>query len=696
MSDHYESMTREELIAALRRVESAPEESGAGKARRDYGRDPGRAHVNQPTLSPPFLHESRNRHVDPYDCAPVGYVTLDPHGTIREINQTGSRLFGLDKSELVGRPLAAHVAPADRSKFQEHLRRCRAQGSPIVSEVQLETAEGQAVPTQMTSSGTEDPSGNGELYPTVIIDLTERKAAEKEIRAGAERLQLAQAAGGVGIWEFNLETGELQWSEEKSRLFGIPHRPDLISYETWKKMIHPDDRGRIEALVQGKSRENDFEYRIVRPDGQVRWIVSRGRALSDASSSRMVGVTLDITESKQIQARLQELNEALAERTREAEERSAQLGAVAAQLTQAENRERRRLALLLHDGLQQLLIALRMKIALIKHQPRSHSVESLLAQSGKLLDEAITASRSLSVELSPPMLYDSGLPAALEWLAEQMQEKHALQVSVQTSDEPEEEDIRIFLFQCVRELLFNVVKHAESRRAEVSMSRLGDDQIQIVVRDFGKGLDPSTVFQSRESFGLLSIRERLNWLGGRFEIETAPGAGTRAILVAPVRKPRVQQGGDKIDKWLSQPPKLAGPRPSGSSIRILVVDDHAVVRQGLTSLLEGEPDLKIVAQASDGQTAVNCAKTLPVDVVLMDFSMPGMNGAETTRRIHEVKPNLPVIGMSVYEEQSIAEAMRKAGAAAFFRKDDPSEGLVSAIRSLCRTSVGAEKMNVSA
>ena len=383
---------------------------------------------------------------------------------------------------------------------------------------------------------------------------------------------------------------------------------------------------------------------------------------------------------------LQELNEALLERTQEAEQRTRQLRALANQLTQTENRERRRLALLLHDHLQQLLIASRMKLGAMKLQIKTPGPSKLVVQAAELVDEAIHASRSLSVELSPPMLYDAGLVASLEWLAQQMQEKHGLQVQVESTDEPEDEDIRIFLFQCVRELLLNTVKHAQTQQAEVSMGRLDEEHISIRVSDKGCGFDLSKLdarWSKGESFGLLSIRERLDLMGGNLEMRSSPGHGTEMTLISPVRKPRT--GPVAVDQWLAHP-DTAPPVEAGPPIRILIADDHPIVRQGLASLLEHEPEFKIVAQASDAQTAVETACSLSVDVVLMDFSMPRVNGAEATRRIHEVKPDLPVIGMSVFAEQSVADSMRQAGAVAFFRKDAPCEQLVTAIRAYAKRS----------
>lgn len=233
------------------------------------------------------------------------------------------------------------------------------------------------------------------------------------------------------------------------------------------------------------------------------------------------------------------LNRQLLARTQEAEERSRQLHQLAVQLTQAENRERRRLALALHDGLQQLLIAARMKLGALEHKLKGDPNCTLAQRSLELIDEAITASRSLSVELSPPMLYEAGLAATLDWLSRHMEEKHGLQVEVHSNVEPQDHDINVFLFQCIRELLLNIVKHAEVLTARIIMRKTEDDRVTISVSDEGCGFDLNALqsrLSSSESFGLRSIHERMKLLGGRCEIDTAPGEGTRVVLIAPLRR----------------------------------------------------------------------------------------------------------------------------------------------------------------
>ncbi len=128
-------------------------------------------------------------------------------------------------------------------------------------------------------------------------------------------------------------------------------------------------------------------------------------------------------------------------------------------------------------------------------------------------------------------------------------------------------------------------------------------------------------------------------------------------------------------------PRGGGPR-GGRAIRILVADDHAVVRQGIALLLKREPDMEVVGEAADGEVAVAQARELAPDVVLMDFSMPNLDGIEATRQIHQAHPRICVIGLSMYQEAEGAEAMLQAGASAYLSKTGRSEILLETIRRL--------------
>ena len=404
-----------------------------------------------------------------------------------------------------------------------------------------------------------------------------------------------------------------------------------------------------------------------------------------------------LTESlRRSECQLQEINQTLerrvAERTAEAEHRAAQLRALAAELSQTEQRERKRIAQILHDHFQQLLVSAKFDLSIVGAQSSEPVLTEDLDRVTRTLDEAIEASRSLAVELSPPVLHDAGLAGGLAWLARWMRDKHGLQVTLtgDPSIEPQDENIRIVLFHAVQELLFNVVKHARTARAAVEVV-CDDRHIQITVRDDGTGFDPGllTCGNGRGGFGLFSIRERLEVLGGALQLHSEPGKGARIVLRIPVDLPAPGPAGQTpvptpADRSAEDMP---APASKGDRIRVMLADDHPVVRDGLSRLLQMQPDINVVGQASNGREAVELALQARPDVVIMDISMPELNGIEATRRILAQMPHLRVIGLSMHTEGEMAEAMRQAGAAAFLTKTSTPDVLIHTVRAVA----GAER-----
>ncbi|NLW51485.1 MAG: PAS domain-containing protein [Candidatus Brocadiaceae bacterium] len=252
----------------------------------------------------------------------------------------------------------------------------------------------------------------------------------------------------------------------------------------------------------------------------------------------------EISRRKRAEAELLDLNASLerrvAERTAEVREQADRLRALASRLRRVERDERERLARVLHDHVQQLLAAARMQAAWIKDDRRPERVRATAQMITDILQEAIDACRSLAVDLSPPVLREDGLAAALRWLADRMQEQHQLTVRLggECDAEPATHDVRALLFECVRELLFNAVKHGGVAEAEVSLALAPDGCIRVCVCDQGKGFDLDEVRRrgsDQMTFGLFSIQERLAHVGGTTEIRTAPGNGTRIMLSVPAR-----------------------------------------------------------------------------------------------------------------------------------------------------------------
>jgi CheY-like chemotaxis protein len=205
------------------------------------------------------------------------------------------------------------------------------------------------------------------------------------------------------------------------------------------------------------------------------------------------------------------------------------------------------------------------------------------------------------------------------------------------------------------------------------------------VEDNGIGFDPAALSRSVDphtKFGLLSIRERMELLGGACEISSSPGIGTLAVLRLPLC-----QSSSKSPTPL---PKVSIPargtaheEASGRSVKILLVDDHAMVRQGLRSLLDSYADFDVVGEAADGQDAVVMARSLNPDVVVMDVNLPLLDGVEATRILRQEHSDLTVIGISVRNDPQVRLAMTEAGAAEFLPKESAANRLYEVILSHC-------------
>jgi CheY-like chemotaxis protein/two-component sensor histidine kinase len=353
----------------------------------------------------------------------------------------------------------------------------------------------------------------------------------------------------------------------------------------------------------------------------------------------------------------------------------------------AGERERRRVAIELHDHLTQLLVVSRMGLTRAKQLVRDPKLAKSLADTDETLDQSLRYTRSLIAELSPRVLYELGLPPALHWLAEQMRQ-HGLKAEVKIDNNglALQENQAVFMFQCVRELLWNVVKHAQTRTATVSCSVV-QDQLCVVVADEGKGFDPTILQRGAsmtEQFGLFSVRERLELQEGRFEIESSPGRGTRVTLKLPITtalRTEVPVVTRELESESARRFTDESRLPIANHlIRIALVDDHQMVRQGLRSVLEDYPELAVVGEAANGLEAIEVVQRLQPDVVVMDLNLPILNGIEATRRIIQERPSTIVIGLSFGTDIYVTKAMKTAGAVTCITKERAVDDLYRTIK----------------
>ena len=403
-------------------------------------------------------------------------------------------------------------------------------------------------------------------------------------------------------------------------------------------------------------------------------------------------VIRDVTERKSAEDALHrltsELEQRVATRTSELVRMRDRLRAFAMQLNLTEQRERRRLASDLHDYLAQLLVVVRLKVMQTTPLISHGRAVALLKEADQAVTQSLEYTRSLVTDLAPPSLHDFGLLEALEWLASRLQ-RHGLSIAVKQDVETLflPEDQAVLMYQSVRELLFNVLKHASADHATISVTLTPEETLEVTVADDGHGFDPasiSTSFTGSSGFGLFSTRERMEAMGGRLEVHSMIGQGTRASLIIPYTAVNAtREPPSAHEPFGTQHPahstERSAPLTALAPLRVLLVDDHAMVRQGLRSLLEGHDDVQVVGEAGDGLVGIDMAGSLNPDVVVMDVTMPRIDGVEATRRIRQDHPTIAVVGLSVHGTSQVEAAMKAAGAAVFVSKDSAGDELYQAI-----------------
>lgn len=306
-------------------------------------------------------------------------------------------------------------------------------------------------------------------------------------------------------------------------------------------------------LLKGLAIENAFQGKVEELRQQFKTLEEVAREGSGRKGGRLTRVLAALQRSlEELQTLVAELpgnerkaSDATARKPagRHEKEYQKRVRSLMADLLLAEEHERRRLAGDLHDGLSQTIALAQIKLAALRSSMGGKMKKSL-DEIEALIDQTNKTARTISFELSPPVLHDLGLEPALQWLVENIQARYGIQVVLEDDGQPKhaDEKTRVILFRSIRELLINAAKHAGSRRVRVLLQR-EEDVLSAVVEDDGVGMEADLV--GVKGSGLFSIHERLNHVGGSMRIESTPGKGTKIRMRAPLtnhspRKARVE------------------------------------------------------------------------------------------------------------------------------------------------------------
>jgi two-component system sensor histidine kinase UhpB len=452
------------------------------------------------------------------------FVALDFDCHFTYVNERAGRLLNRRPEDLIGKEIW--------TEFPEGI------GQPFYQACRKALAEQQAVEIENYYQ----PWGRwfeNRIYPAAdgltiyFHDVTERKRTEEMLRESQMRLELAVLAAQVGLWDWNLSTNEVYFSPEYKRLLGYGDDELLNRFEEWTDRLHPEDRERTLSTVRAYIRQPwpnySIEFRLRHRDGSWRWIFTRAQVFLDAEGkpARMLGSHLDITERKQTEEQLRKNAE--------------QLRALSAWLRSAREEEGRRIAREIHDEIGGALTGLRWDLEktgqiaseAVDEKTRARIRVQVTAMKS-LIDDTIQTVRRISAELRPGILDDLGLVAAIEWQAQQFQERTGIACEFDGLPETASLDQAqaTAVFRIFQEILTNVMRHARATRVSISL-REEAGSFWLTVSDNGRGITESEK-SDVHSLGLLGMHERAHLAGGEVSISGTPGRGTIVTVRIPL------------------------------------------------------------------------------------------------------------------------------------------------------------------
>jgi PAS domain S-box-containing protein len=472
------------------------------------------------------LEVSERKYRELVENAHEGIWIIDETGRIKFANRRMREITGHDKLE--NKRIYDLLDKDNQARLREVMAQNRMDN---VAQQELDiTCRNQELASVIMSSVPLFEDGHFVGAFAMFSDITALRETEKRFRKIFE-----EAAIGMSLGDLN------------GRLLDVnPAFLKMIGYEKhevvqkhFKDFLHPEDGLKSVKLFQelGKGSRDSYsrENRYLHKDNRVVWgqvTVSLLRAVGGAPQFA-IGMVADISDRKKAEEDIRTYQE--------------QLQSLASELSLTEERERRRLGTDLHDHIGQALAISKIKLGVLQKSITAEKQAKSLSEVRELIDQMIQDTRSLTFELSLPVLYELGFEAAVEWFARQVRSQHGLKVDVQNDmlPIPMDDEIKVLLFRSVRELMLNIVKHAQAHNAQVTIRR-ENDELNIAVEDDGVGIRDQrqdSKLKSNGGFGLFSIRERLRYLGGEVQVEPGRDRGTRITLVVPLQHAKKAHGG---------------------------------------------------------------------------------------------------------------------------------------------------------
>jgi PAS domain S-box-containing protein len=484
--------------------------------------------------------EMRSRLAAIVESSDDAIIAKDLNGIITNWNSAAERIFGYTENEVLGKPITILIPPELHAQETDILRRLRSGERIEHFETVRVTKAGKRVLISLTVSPVRDLSGRIVGASKIARDVTQIRQIEQALRDSEQRMRFCLEAANIGTWEWDIESGNVRWSENMERIHGQLPGSFGGNIEASLQGIHDGDRPRVTDAVQQALEGNGkyhVEYRLVRADGSFGWIEAHGQVIYDSSNrpKSMMGVCRDISERKSSEKALWDAHEQLEtrvkERTSELDHAQERLRVLSARLLQMQDDERRRIARELHDTAGQILVALNLNLVPVEEELRKANSRLVgpIGESLHLIDELSKDLRTMSHLLHPPLLDEAGLQSAVRWYVEGFAERSKIKVDLRLDPGlgrlPAE--LETAMFRIVQECLTNIHRHSGSSFASIVITR-DARVVTIEIRDRGKGMAKPI----RAGVGLQGMGERVRQLEGHLEIESGSG-GTRVTAIFP-------------------------------------------------------------------------------------------------------------------------------------------------------------------